>query len=187
MLRFSATEERLGSRGRGSADHNADPGRDTSEECAADVRQTTSSRRGSASSTSPEAARARFGRIKLNAVKDELRRAELAFVSAKRHLAGVEAQQLAGRVADALGRANCALDSLEKGAAAHPAVEALEGVFRFDPADRLADFLILAPRSVALAARVLANCPFDSVAYWGRTLTRLTHALTQIAPARKAS
>jgi len=121
----------------------------------------------------PADARGRLGRIKLNAVKGELRRAELAFVTARRSLGDAHAQEAAGRVAAALGRVNRAVDSVEKGAAIHPAAEVLVGVSTFDPEVRPTDFIQLAGRSVALAGKVLAQCEFACLRYWGRKLSRL--------------
>jgi len=115
-------------------------------------------------------------RRKLNAVRDELRRAELSFVAARRSLQDPIAREAAGRIADALGRTGCALDREAIGAAVHPAAEVLEGVSRFDPADHPGEFRRLAARSVALAGRILAASGFAAIAYWGRTLCRLAEA-----------
>lgn len=123
-------------------------------------------------------ARSRLGRMKLNAVKGELRRAELAFVTARRSLGDAQAQEAAGRIADALGRVNRAVDSVEKGAAIHPAAEVLVGVSTFDPEARPADFAHLAGKSVALAGKVIGECEFNCLRYWGRKLSRLAGALT---------
>jgi len=133
----------------------------------------------------PADARGRLGRIKLNAVKGELRRAELAFVTARRFLGDAYAQEAAGRVADALGRVNRAVDSVEKGAAIHPAAEVLVGVSTFDPRLRPHDFIRLAGKSVALAGKVIARCPFACLRYWGRKLSKLAGTFTagQAGPA----
>jgi hypothetical protein len=137
-------------------------------------------------SQAAEEARNRLGRLKLNAVREELRRAELSFVAAKRSLDDVRAREVAGRIADALGRARVAVDNVEQGAAVHPAVEVLVGVSRFDPAVRAGDFVLLAGRSVMLAGRILAACPYDSIAYWGRTLTALAGVLLAVSRTRAA-
>ena len=134
------------------------------------------------SSVAAAETRSRVGRRKLNDVRNELRHAELRFVAAKRSLADREACEAAGRIADALGRAIHAIDGVAKGAAVHPAVEALVGVFRFDPAARPRDFIHLAGKSVVLAGRVLARCSCDSIAYWGRMLSRLGEAFLRHEP-----
>jgi hypothetical protein len=118
--------------------------------------------------------------MKLNAVKEELRRAELSFLAAKRCLGDAQARQAAGRIADALGRANLAIDSVEKGAAVHPALEALVGVSRFDPTTRQADFGRLGGQSVALVGKMLEACGIDSIAYWGRVLARLARTFMAV-------
>ena len=128
----------------------------------------------------PADARRRLGRMKLNAVKGELRRAELAFVTARRFLGDAHAQEAAGRVADALGRVNRAVDSVEKGAAIHPAAEVLVGVSTFDPEVRPADFIQRAGRSVALAGKVIAESEFDCLRYWGRKLSKLAGTFTAV-------
>ena len=125
-------------------------------------------------------ARMRLGRMKLNAVKEELRRAELSFLAAKRCLGDAQAREAAGRIADALGRANLAIDSVEKGAAVHPAMEALLGVSRFDPTTRQADFGRLSGQSVVLVGKVLEGSGIDSIAYWGRTLAKLAHVFMAV-------
>ena len=125
-------------------------------------------------------ARMRLGRMKLNAVKEELRRAELSFLAAKRSLGDAQAREVAGRIADALGRANLAIDSVEKGAAVHPAIEALLGVARFDPTTRQADFGRLGGQSVVQVGKVLEGCGIDSIAYWGRTLGKLARTLMAV-------
>ncbi len=116
-------------------------------------------------------------RMKLNAVKAELRRAELAFLSAKRVLRDDTTRCAAERVAEALGRCNLSIDTVEKGAAASGAIEALEGVSKFDPNTNLVEFLRVGGRSLALAARALANCSVASVEYWGRQLQGLADQL----------
>jgi hypothetical protein len=130
--------------------------------------------------TTVEEARARLGRMKLNAIKEELRRAELRFLAAKRSLGDAQARDAAGRIADALGRANLAIDSIEKGVAVHPALEALLGVSRFDPTTRQADFGQLSGQSLVLVGKVLEGCGIDSIAYWGRTLTKLARTLLAV-------
>ena len=118
-------------------------------------------------------ARSRLERMRFNAVKDELRRAELAFLSAKKLLPDGAARDAAERIAEALRRCNLSVDSVEKGAAVHHAVETLEGVSKFDPAARLAEFIQIGGRSLALSARALASCGVASIEYWGRQLQRL--------------
>jgi hypothetical protein len=125
--------------------------------------------------TAAEEARKRLGRLKLNAVKEELRRAELSFLAAKRCLGDAQAREAAGRIADALGRANLAIDNVEKGTAVHPALEALVGISRFDPTTRQADFGRLGGQSVVLVGKAMEACGVDSIAYWGRTLAKLAH------------
>jgi hypothetical protein len=124
--------------------------------------------------------------MKLNAVKEELRRAELSFLAAKRCLGDVHAREAAGRIADALGRANLAVDSVEKGSAIHPALEALVGASRFDPTTRPEDFTRLASQSVILVGKVLEACGIDSIAYWGRTLAKLARTLTTVRSGQAA-
>ena len=70
------------------------------------------------------------------------------------------------------------LDRVPVFAAVHAAVEALVGVSRFDPAERLGDFVRLSGKSVAIVGRMLAECGFDTVAYWGRPLVRLAGDFT---------
>lgn len=130
--------------------------------------------------------RARLGRLKLNAVKDEFRRSELAFMAAKHALGEMGVAVLAGRIADALGRACRAIDTVEKGAAVYPALEALVGVSKIDPASRPAAFLDLAGKSIAIAGRMMASSGFADVAYWGRALSHLAGGLAACRPARVA-
>jgi len=144
------------------------------------MQQTNADDETRAASSNAASARSRVGRLKLNAVKQELRRAELGFVAAKRFLRDLSAREAAGRIANALGRANVAVDDVEKGAAVHPAVDALIGVTTFHPATRPADFVQLAGKSVALAATILAECGYDSISYWGRTLRRLARAFARL-------
>jgi len=118
-------------------------------------------------------ARSRRDRMQFNAVKEELRRAELAFLSAKKLLPDGAGRDAAERIAEALRRCNLSVDSVEKGAAVHHAVETLEGVSKFDPAARLAEFIQIGGRSLALSARALASCGVPSVEYWGRQLQHL--------------
>jgi hypothetical protein len=118
----------------------------------------------------------RAARIQLNAVKDEFRRAELAFVTAKRVLGDPAAGEAAGRIADALSRASRAVDTIEKGVAVHPVLNALVDVARFDPAWEPVEFCETAGRSVADVGRKMERCEFATVAYWGRTLARLATA-----------
>ena len=118
-------------------------------------------------------ARSRLDRMRFNAVKEELRRAELAFLSAKKLLPDEMGRGAAERIAEALRRCNLSVDSVAKGAAVHHAVEALEGVSKFDPAARLAEFIQIGGRSLALSARALASCGVASIEYWGRQLQRL--------------
>lgn len=117
--------------------------------------------------------RRRLERMKLNTVKEELRRAELAFLSAKRVLVDVETRDAAQRIAEALRRCNLSVDNVEKGAAVHNAVEALEGVSKFDPNTHLAEFVHIGGRSMMLASRALATCGVASIEYWGRQLQSL--------------
>lgn len=119
------------------------------------------------------AARARLERLEFNAVKEELRRAELTFVSAKRVLPEGEQRTTAGRIVEALSRCNLSLDTVEAGVAAHPATEPLEGVSRFDPQVDLVSFVNSGGEALALAAHALAYCGVASVEYWGRQLERL--------------
>ena len=123
-------------------------------------------------------ARSRLQRMQLNAVKEELRRAELAFLSAKKLLPDEAGRGAAERIAEALRRCNLSVDSVEKGAAVHHAIEALEGVSKFDPAARLAEFIQIGGRSLALSARVLSSCGVASIEYWGRQLARLAGVFT---------
>ena len=116
----------------------------------------------------------RLERINLNKVKAELRRAELAFLSAKRILITAEARDSAQRIADALGRCNLSVDNVAKGAAIYSAVETLERVSKFDPNTHLAEFVQFGGRSMMLASRALANCGVASIEYWGRQLLDLT-------------
>ena len=118
-------------------------------------------------------ARSRIERMQFNAVKEELRRAELAFLSAKRLLPDGAGRDAAERIAEALRRCNLSVDGVEKGAAVHHAVETLEGVSKFDPAARLAEFIQIGGRSLALSARALASCGVTSIEYWGRQLQHL--------------
>ena len=122
-------------------------------------------------------ARARLERMKFNAAKEELRRAELAFLSAKRVLPEGAQRIAAERIAEALRRCNLSVDSVQRGVAAHPAMEALEGVSKFDPVADLADFVLIGGRSLALAARDLARCGAASIEYWGRQLEKLAKDL----------
>ncbi len=117
--------------------------------------------------------RRRLERMKLNTVKEELRRAELAFLSAKRVMGDSEAREAAQRIADALRRCNLSVDNVAKGAAIHDAVETLEGVSKFDPNTRLAEFVQIGGRSMMLASRALASCGVASIEYWGRQLQNL--------------
>ena len=119
-------------------------------------------------------ARARQERMKFNAVKEELRRAELAFVSAKRVLPEGRQRLAAERIAEALRRCSLSVETVAKGAAVHPAMEALEGVSKFDPVADLPSFVRIGGRSLHLAAHQLARCDVASVAYWGRQLEKLT-------------
>jgi len=118
-------------------------------------------------------ARSRRDRMQFNAVKEELRRAELAFLSAKKLLPDDARRVAAERIAEALRRCNLSVDSVEKGAAVHHAVETLEGVSKFDPAARLAEFIQIGGRSLALSAGALASCGVASIEYWGRQLRHL--------------
>ncbi len=118
-------------------------------------------------------ARSRVERMRFNAVKEELRRAELAFVSAKKLLPDEAGRYAAERIAEALRRCNLSVDSVEKGAAVHHAVETLEGVSKFDPGTRLAEFIQIGGRSLALSAGAIASCGVASIEYWGRQLQRL--------------
>jgi hypothetical protein len=118
-------------------------------------------------------ARSRLERMQFNAVKEELRRAELAFLSAKKLLPDEAGRGAAERIAEALRRCNLSVDSVEKGAAVHHAVETLEGVSKFDPGTRLAEFIQIGGRSLTLSARALASCGVASIEYWGRQLQRL--------------
>lgn len=118
-------------------------------------------------------ARSRLDRMKLNTVREELRRAELAFLSAKRVLGDDEARDAAERIAEALRRCSLSVDTVEKGAAVHHAVETLEGISKFDPNTRLAEFVQIGGRSLTLASRSLASCGVASIEYWGRQLQYL--------------
>ena len=118
-------------------------------------------------------ARIRLDRMKLNTVKEELRRAELAFLSAKRVLGDDEARDAAERIAEALRRCSLSVDTVEKGAAVHHTVETLEGVSKFDPNTRLAEFVQIGGRSLTLASKALASCGVASIEYWGRQLQYL--------------
>ena len=170
----AAAEERRRPEGTDPACPVEDPAPSGTHEVRAGLRQATwAPRAGASPGLSTLEARGRFGRVKLNAVKAELRRAELAFLAASRSLPTLRARRAAGRIADALGRASRAIDGVAKGAAVHAAAGALEGVSRFDPADRPGDFVRLSGKSVALAGKAMARCGFDSVEYWGRTLGRL--------------
>ena len=186
--RFSDAEERRQRQGVNLQGPRADAVPSDGGMLSGQMRQTDSrggTLRGVPSFVATEA-RSRLGRMKLNAVKDELRRAERSFVAAKRSLRDRSAQEAAGRIADALGRVNCAVNSVAKGAAVHPAVEALVGVSRFDPTNRPQDFTHLAGKSIALTGRVLAACGFDAIAYWGRTLCRLAQAFVRQQPGTAA-
>jgi hypothetical protein len=123
-------------------------------------------------------ARSRLQRMQFNAVKEELRRAELAFLSAKKLLPDEAGRGAAERIAEALRRCNLSVDSVEKGAAVHCAVETLEGVSKFDPASRLGEFIQIGGRSLALSARTLSSCGVASIEYWGRQLARLAGVFT---------
>ena len=57
-------------------------------------------------------ARSRLQRMQLNAVKEELRRAELAFLSAKKLLPDEAGRGAAERIAEALRRCNLSVDSV---------------------------------------------------------------------------
>ena len=118
-------------------------------------------------------ARRRLERMKLNTAKEELRRAELAFLSAKRVLVDTEARDTAQRIAEALRRCNLSVDDVDKGAAVHDAVETLEGVSKFEPNTHLAEFVQIGGRSLMLASRALASCGVASIEYWGRQLQSL--------------
>ena len=118
-------------------------------------------------------ARSRIERMQFNAVKEELRRAELAFLSAKKLLPDGAGRDAAERIAEALRRCNLSVDGIEKGAAVHHAVETLEGVSKFDPGTRLAEFIQIGGRSLTLSARALASRGVASIEYWGRQLQRL--------------
>jgi len=118
-------------------------------------------------------ARARLERMKFNAVKEELRRAELAFVSAKRVLPEGEQRITAGRIVEALSRCNLSVDTVEAGVAAAGAMEPLEGVSEFDPTGDLPSFVTVGGEALALAAHALAHCGVASVEYWGWQLKKL--------------
>jgi len=124
-------------------------------------------------SSAADEARIRLERMKFNTVREELRRAELAFLSAKRVLGDNEARDAAQRIAEALRRCNLSIDTVEKGAAVHHAVETLEGVSKFDPNTRLAEFVRIGGRSLMLASKALASCGVASIEYWGRQLQHL--------------
>ena len=124
-----------------------------------------------------------LARRKLNAVRDELRRAELAFLAAKQVFGDANAREAAGKIADALGRASRAIDSPEKGAAVHAVVQALAGASRFDPAWHPVEFAKTAAWSVGRAGRMMAGCGFPAVAYWGRTLIRMAGAFAAMKDA----
>jgi len=121
-----------------------------------------------------EEARRRLERMKLNTVKEELRRAELAFLSAKRVLVDAEARDAAQRIAEALRRCNLSIDNVVKGAAVHFAIETLEGVSKFDPNIHLAEFIQIGGKSLMLASQAMASCGVASIEYWGRQLQSLT-------------
>lgn len=125
-------------------------------------------------------ARSRVQRMQFNAVKEELRRAELAFLSAKKLLPGGEARDAAERIAEALRRCNLSVDSVEKGAAMHHVIESLEGVSKFDPGTRLAEFMRIGGRSLTLSAGVIAACGVASIEYWGRQLQRLASVFADL-------
>ena len=182
VLENTRTEERESCKGLAWTDcrtQSGDPSRPSVSQAhtpAHDATQSTGQPGGGlpAEKSDPQAeARSRRDRMQFNAVKEELRRAELAFLSAKRLLPDGAGRGAAERIAEALRRCNLSVDGVEKGAAVHHAVETLEGVSKFDPAARLAEFIQIGGRSLALSARALASCGVPSVEYWGRQLQHL--------------
>ena len=180
-LKFAPAEERQRPEGVDREGRGGDPPLPGLRQSPAPQQQTSQEEgSGAGRLCATDEARNRLGRMKLTAIQEELRRAALSFLAAKRYLGDTSAQETAGRIADALGRACLAIDSIEKGAAVHPAVEALVGASRFDPATRLADFVHLGGKSIALAGKILARCGYESVEYWGRALCRLAQAFMTV-------
>ena len=87
-------------------------------------------------------------------------------------LPGSQAQEKAGRIADALGRARLALDTAEKAANAEPAAANLAGIGAYDPAKYPQAFVEHAGLSLTAAGRAMEASRVEAVAYWGRVLAR---------------
>jgi len=102
----------------------------------------------------------------------ELSWAQKCFLHAQSVLPDCSAKNKAGRIGEALGRTRKAIDVPEKAEDIVRVIDELSGVGRYDPGKHPRRFVETAAASLAAAAAVLAACPFEAVAYWGRTLTR---------------
>lgn len=126
------------------------------------------------------------GEGEVGEVRRELQNAENALAEAGSSFRNLQARELAGRIADAIRRVSCAIDADDKAAAARPAAEALAVLPALDPVHRPGEFADAAGRAIAEAARSLEGCGFPTVAYWGRTLSRLAGAFAAAGKAMVA-
>jgi hypothetical protein len=108
---------------------------------------------------------------KYNAVKDTLSKAETGFKSAEMTLSNPEVSAKAGEVADTLGKANQAIDTVEKGVKLYGVVKAFSALDDVDPQEDPQAFAKAAGQAVASAGEIMKMSKIPGVSMYGEFLS----------------
>jgi hypothetical protein len=111
--------------------------------------------------------------LRAQAVRGEFGWAQRCLLYAQSLLPDSMAKDNAGKIAEALERVRLALDTTDKALAAEGAAADLAGIGAYDPARYPHAFVERASQCLTAAGRSLEACGVETVAYWGRTLTRM--------------
>lgn len=108
---------------------------------------------------------------KYDAVKNTLSRAETGFKTAETVLSNAEASAKAGEIADALGKANQVIDTVDKGVKLYGVVEAFSELDKVDPREDPQAFAQAAGEAVARAGEIMKMSKIPGVSMYGEFLS----------------